>query len=61
MLEKRIHAQRQVILEVAKAEMGKRNELIQEAKAKRKAEHDEIVRCLRSAMSSMKTQLECEV
>ena len=44
--------------------MRKRNELIQEAKARRKAEHDETIRTLRgmvaSVLQSLKTQLECE-
>ena len=63
-VEARSQAQRQALVDFARSEMLKRNELIKEAKAKRKAEHDEIVRTLRSMLASVgesvKNQLESE-
>jgi hypothetical protein len=52
-VEARNQAQRQAIVDFARNEMLKRNELIKAAKAKRKAEHDEIVRTWRGDLSAL--------
>jgi len=63
-IEDRIQVQRQSLVECARNAMRERNEFVKEAKAQRKAEHDEIVRTLRgmiaSIMESLKNQLERE-
>ena len=63
-IEDRIRDTRKMLVEYVRDQMRKRNELIQEAKAQRKAEHDETIRTLRgfvaSVLESLKTQLECE-
>ena len=46
-VEDRIQSQRQALIDSIKEKVRKRNELVKEAKAQRKAEHDEIVRTLR--------------
>ena len=46
-VEDRIQSQRQALIASIKGKVRKRNELVKEAKAQRKAEHDEIVRTLR--------------
>jgi hypothetical protein len=52
-IEDRIQSQRQAIVEYARNELLKRNELIKDAKAKRKAEHDEIVRTMMGWVSAL--------
>lgn len=63
-VEDKIRDTRQQLVEFTRNQMEKRNEIVKEAKAKRKAEHDEIVRTLRSmlasVMESVKSQLENE-
>ena len=63
-VEDRIQSQRQALIDSIKEKVRKRNELVKEAKAQRKAEHDEIVRTLRGYLSALgeniRTQLESE-
>ncbi len=53
-----------MLVEYVQYEMDKRREFIKEAKAQRKAQHDEIVKELRgmieSAIESLKNQLDYE-
>ena len=46
-IEERIQSQRRMLVEYAQHEMDKRREVLKEARAKRKAQHDEIVKELR--------------
>ena len=63
-VEDRIQSQRQALIASIKENVRKRNELVKEAKAQRKAEHDEIVRTLRGWLialaDNIKSQLENE-
>ena len=63
-IEDRIRDTRKMLLEYAHNQMLKRKEFVKEAKARRKAEHDETIRTLRglvaSVLESLKNQLRCE-
>ena len=57
-----VRSQRQSLVKHAKDEVQKRMSFVKEAKAQRKAEHDEIMKVLRgmlaNAIASLKSQLE---
>ena len=59
-----VRSQRQSLVKHAKDEVQKRMSFVKEAKAQRKAEHDEIMKVLRgmlaNAIASLKSQLEQE-
>ena len=63
-VEDNIRETRQSLVEMVSDDVRKRNELIKEAKAQRKAEHDELVRTLRGWLAALaqnvKDQLESE-
>ena len=63
-IEDKIRDLRKSLLEYAHNQMLKRKEFVKEAKARRKAEHDETIRALRgmiaSVLESLKNQLRCE-
>ena len=63
-IEERIQSQRRMLVEYAQYEMNKRREFLKEARAQRKAQHDEIVKELRGmiecAIESLKNQLAYE-
>ena len=54
-IEVRIQSQRQMVIDVIKNRASERKQLIQDAKAQRKAEHDEIVRTLNAAMEAIRS------
>ena len=63
-IDDRVRSQRQSRVKHAKDEVQKRMSFVKEAKAQRKAEHDEIMKVLRgmlaNAIASLKSQLEQE-